>query len=549
MNNDINYNINYYNQLINETALQFDTFENKIRKFRKSNDHPLDRLKRSLVDSDLSPSYMKKDFAFIETYGTNIDNSMNNIIESLIELRLNPSQAQAQAQTKSINNKCTLLSSDIERFINGLRELETLKIVNDKFGDNLIKDIRLDLKEKFSSDEGFNEGFNEAFNEAFNEGFDEEFNINDIGNKVKDAVVNPVKDVANNMSSSIKNVVNSSIGQVTSQVDNMKNVVNSGLNNVTSSVTGSVNTLTSQINSTISTIKSSTDKVISETGKITQEIPKQTTMITNMISSKIKEEFGKIQGFFNKFVEEITRIFNLMIEKFKMMTNEIVKISKMIAEFGENFYNKYLKPIFYEIFGVMKEVFIFIWNEVIPLLRRLIVFIVKELPILLRDFYTNMKRFSINLYNTSFISTLLVIGVFIGLQVYMKHLLNTDMTIPHVLLIFFTLTILWDQVMNNTKRLKSMQTSLISGIVWFFSLGPIRNLFNLSPDFGKNILKSIAELTISYSKNATKYTITFLILLVVLKVLGIKVFDILSDLILKILINLYDRTINYIKSR
>ena len=541
MNNDINYNINYYNQLINETALQFDTFENKIRKFRKSNDHPLDRLKRSLVDSDLSPSYMKKDFAFIETYGTNIDNSMNNIIESLIELRLNPSQAQTQAQTKSINNKCTLLSSDIERFINGLRELETLKIVNDKFGDNLIKDIRLDLKEKFGSDEAFSEAFSEAFNE--------EFNINDIGNKVKDAVVNPVKDVANNMSSNIKNVVNSSIGKVTSQVDNMKNVVNSGLNKVSSSVTGSVNTLTSQINTTISTIKSSTDKVISETGRITKEIPKQTTMITNLISSKIKEEFGKIQGFFNKFVEEITRIFNLIVEKFKMMTNEIVKISKMVAEFGENFYNKYLKPIFYEIFGVMKEVFVFIWKEVIPLLRSLIVFIVKDLPILLRDFYTNMKRFSINLYNTSFISALLVVGVFIGLQVYMKHLLNTDMTIPHVLLIFFTLTILWDQVMNNTERLKAMQSSLISGIVWFFSLGPIRNLFNLSPDFGKNILKSIAELTISYSKNATKYTITFLILLVVLKVFGIKVFEFGSDLILKLLINLYDRTTNYIKSR
>ena len=197
----------------------------------------------------------------------------------------------------------------------------------------------------------------------------------------------------------------------------------------------------------------------------------------------------------------------------------------------------------------MKEVFIFIWNEVIPLLRRLIVFIVKELPILLKNFYENMKRFSINLYNTSLVSALLVIIVFIGLQVYMKHLLNTEMTIPHVLLIFFTLSILWDQVMNNTERLISLQKSLISIIVWFFKLAPIRNMFNLSPEFGTDILKSFAELLISFSKNSTKYIITLLIMMVLIKILGKKLLEIGSEYALKLLIHIYYKVINHVKSK
>jgi phage-related protein len=484
MTEKLTYNIKYYQSLIDNTSRELELLKQK-------------------TDYDntyvIAEPYMKKDLLFINKSGMNIDASTSSIIESFRELRKTKSKSQRKKIVEELNLKCNIMTSDIDKFMVGLHELETLKILNEKFSNQIVSDINSDIRERFD--------------------------IGSIGNKVRDAVVSPIQNVANNIGSNIKNAVGSSVGQITSKFDSVKNSVTSGINSVGSTVTGTVNTLKSQVNSTVNTVRSGVQNVINETSRIAKEIPKQATMITQMVGSKIKEEFAKIQEFFKRFVSEITRIFNLITEKFKQMINEIVKISKMIAQFGENFYNKYLKPIFMEMFGVMKEVFKFIWNEVIPLLRRLIVFIVKELPILMKKFYEIMKRFSINLYNTSFISGLLVIVVFVGLQVYMKHLLDTEMTVPHILLIFFTLSILWDQVMNNTKRMISLQKSIISGIVWFFSLGPVKNMFGLSENFGKDILKSFVELASVYAKNSTKFIVGLLIFLVLFKALGSKLIN------------------------
>ena len=103
--------------------------------------------------------------------------------------------------------------------------------------------------------------------------------------------------------------------------------------------------------------------------------------------------------------------------------------------------------------------------------------------------------------------------------------------------------------MNNTERLMAIQQSLISVIVWFFSLGPIRSLFNLSPEFGTDLIKSFAELLVSFSKNSTKYIVSLLILLVVLKVLGRKLFETGSDLLLKLFMYIYDRIKQFIGSK
>ena len=247
-----------------------------------------------------------------------------------------------------------------------------------------------------------------------------------------------------------------------------------------------------------------------------------------MISGKIKEEFSKIQEFFKKFVTEIKKIFGLIIDKFKIMINEIVKISKIVANFGETFYNKYLKPIFFEIFGAMKEVFKFIWNELIPILKKLIRFIIYDLPILIKKSGELVKRFTVNFYNAPLVSILLLGIVFLGMQVYMKHLLNTELTIPHLLLFFFSFTILWDQLMNHTDIMTKYQHVLTSFLVSIFKIEFMKKTFGLSANFGKDILKSIQELVISFYRNPTKIILGTMIVLAIIKILLTNIYNYIS---------------------
>lgn len=226
------------------------------------------------------------------------------------------------------------------------------------------------------------------------------------------------------------------------------------------------------------------------------------------LENKMKEEFNKIDKFFDSFAKKLIEIFKMISNKFESVIHEIVKIGEKVEEMGETFYNKYMKPIFYEIFGIMKEVFEFIWKDLIPILKKIILFIIYEGPIILKK----LKIFAINYYNTMFISTVLTIFIFIGTQVYLKRLLETDSTIPHLILFIITAYIMWNLIMNNTENLKDVQKNLFSFIVFLLKSYPIRKLLGLSDNFGEDIKESIYELSKVLNKNPLS-TIIFIILI------------------------------------
>lgn len=219
------------------------------------------------------------------------------------------------------------------------------------------------------------------------------------------------------------------------------------------------------------------------------------------LEDKMKEEFEKIEDFFKSFAKKLIDTFKMISDKFESVINEIVKIGEKIEKMGETFFNKYMKPIFYEIFGAMKEVFEFIWKDVIPILKKLILFIVNEGPIIIKRLYVLSKQFAINYYHTMFISTVLTIIIFVGTQVYLKRLLETESTIPHLLLFIVTSYIMWNLIMNNTENLKNVQKGIFSFVVFTLKSYPIRKLLGLSDSFGEDIEESIDELGKVLSKN------------------------------------------------
>jgi predicted nucleic acid-binding Zn-ribbon protein len=208
------------------------------------------------------------------------------------------------------------------------------------------------------------------------------------------------------------------------------------------------------------------------------------------IENKMKEEFEKITNFFNSFAKKLIEIFKMISDKFESVIKEIVKIGKTVEKMGETFFNKYMKPIFFEIFGAMKEVFEFIWKDVIPFLKNVILFIIKEVPIILQ----NLKIFAINYYNTMFISTILTIFIFVGTQIYLKRLLETESTIPHLILFIITAYIMWNIIMNNTDNLKDVQEKFFSFVILLLKSYPFRKLLGLSDNFGENTKESIDEI-------------------------------------------------------
>ena len=515
---------------------------NRLNQFDKlnelnSNSTPLDKSTPSI---DILEPYMVRDLEYIQSESNNIEQNLDLLLESFTEINkmgLNKSskrnnQIMLIESLPDIKQRCSLVASNIDNFSKQLQQLETLKLLSEEHRSGILSDVQ---REDF---------YNNYTNYTDYTDISEDFNIGDIGRKVTDAVVRPIQNTANNLSRGISSTVNRSIGKITGQFNAIGNKVNSSVNSVKSSVNNSVNSLKGSINNALNTVKRNANNVVQQTVRVAKEVPRQTKLITSMIGRKITEEFKKIQEFFKRFVQQMTRIFGLIVDKFKVIINEIVKISKIVAKFGENFYKKYLKPIFFEIFGVMKQVFEFIWKELIPILRKIVRWIIYDLPRLLAKLYRELKRFSINLYRNPLASGLLVLGVFIGLQVYMKHLLDTEMVIPHIILIFLTLSILWDQLMNNTRNINRIQQWLVRTIVKIFSSPFIKNRLRLSKDFGSNIAKSFIELLKVFSKNSTKFIIGFLILLVLIKFTSIKLYE----LVIRLFEFIWGKITDWIKS-
>jgi uncharacterized protein YukE len=234
------------------------------------------------------------------------------------------------------------------------------------------------------------------------------------------------------------------------------------------------------------------------------------------LEGKMKEEFEKITNFFNSFAKKLIEIFKMISDKFESVIKEIVKIGKKVEKMGEKFFNKYMKPIFFEIFGAMKEVFEFIWKDVIPILKNLILFIINEGPIILKK----LKIFAINYYNTMFISTVLTIFIFVGTQIYLKRLLETESTIPHLILFIITASIMWNIIMNNTDNLKDVQKNFFSFVIFLLKSYPIRKLLGLSNNFGKDIKESINEIAKVMNRNPLPTIIFVIITLNLIKSIG-----------------------------
>jgi len=495
-------------KLINLTNDYFGSIETKLYGLKNNN---FDKNK-------INKPYMINDLDFVNKNGKKINNNLLSLENYLVDLHntindnIDPLDSESSSKRstkeyeikiilikakKNIKQKCTLFKRNIYNFSQGLKKLETLKHLDHKY-----------------------ENYHNNINENFGIG-----DIGNIGDKIKNELIKPIENVSKDLSNKIKDSTSSAFNSVNSKLNNITDSVSSSVNSIKSSVTSKIDDMNSTLNKTVGTMQSGVNKAIDKTAQVSKEFPEQATRISKVVGNQITEEFNKVQIFFKELIDRVLDVLKIIVSKYDMIIKEIIKISHTIANFSENFYNKYLKPIFYEIFGTMKQVFEFIWRELVPYLRRLLLFIVRDLPNLLYRLYVNITIFSKNLAQSFIISVLLTFLIFFGLQVYAKFLFETEFTIPHIVLLYFTCYLMVYLIFNYIETLKYLQNKLIQFVIAIIksSLGRwiLKKIANVDlPDyFGRDILRSVIFLLKLISKYVVHLIIFLLIFFVIIKLI------------------------------
>jgi len=274
----------------------------------------------------------------------------------------------------------------------------------------------------------------------------------------------------------------------------------------------------------IKPIKSGFDSMTNEVNKIKDtttsignDIGNATKGIIDSISKTITEQFNEITNFFVNFGKQITSIFNLIVSKFEEIGAEIVKIGKTIENLGEMFYNKFLKPLFDEVFGAMKSVFEFIIKDIIPLLKKIIEFLFEYVPKTLSWMYTTSNKFFNNFAKTYIIAWILFIFIFFGLQLYLKFIFGLEASIPPIVVLVIAGLVIFDQILNNVNNLIIYQKKIENYLVHLFSVDAIKTFFKLPANFGKDIINDFVILAKSFTSNPTKFIVFILLILFLVK--------------------------------
>lgn len=464
--NHIKYNLELYNNIIKDSKKELDKYKLLI-----------DSLDNNNIDI---PDYIQDDLNNLNKYNNNIQkyiDNLNNITFQIKNILNNKNKEELKLLFKLLKSQYDNLPNIINNYIKNINNLNTFKILREQF-----EQIREDFLPS----------------------------VNDIVSGVKNALTSPINNAADTIKKSLDNTLSPVIKKVNSSLDSATSNIKNKFTEATKYLSNTGN-LVSDISKLMNTIKSTTSKTFDTVKKM--DITKSAKNIINPALKFITEKFDNIKDFFGKLVKKITDIFTYMIDKFKIIGKYLSDIALKIAKFGKNFYDKYLEPLFKKMFGVMKDFFVFLWKNIVPLLKKLVKFIISDLPVLIKKTAFNIRDFFLKVNKAPLIVIIISIVTYIGLQVFLNKIVNSPVSIPYFVILFFTITIIFDQINNNMHNLVKLQQYLSVIIIYAFSFKPIKNFFKLSDNFGKDYYLSNDELYKTYKKNKTVIFITIFVMI------------------------------------
>ena len=513
-----------YLDLCDESKKQLNHFKKTLGKEPSYYEYSYmkdDLMKLSKNKNNFNRHLAKLDLDFLKLRSEIISISESDVDEkkkqNLMEKVFNKLNEKIQKDT-------VLIKKDVIGLKNTIKNMQTINIVKIEFDKLDHSDLDNTIKRMIETEKEFNTN-PDKFEHFITEDMIVEQFVNDIVNGVRDKILNPIKNVAENSFNKVKDGISSSVNVVKNQVSNVGNSIKGIGEKIGSEVKGKFDVVKDGINTGFNAVKSGVNEVKNQTVKIGNEIGNQAKHITSTVISAVTEQFNQIKDFFVSFGNKITDIFKVIIKKFEELGGQIVKIANIVANFGKDFYDKFLKPLFNEIFGAMKYVFEFIKDFIIPFLKNVIEFVIKYVPALIKRIGELTIRYFKNYSKTFLIAWIIFILVFFGIQVYMNILLDISLPIPHVILLGIAGLIMFDQVMNNVDNLEYYQGQIKILIVKIFSSDNIKKTLNLSPNFGRNPLESFKELVIHFTSNMTSYIFGFLFGLLLIKFLAKYVID------------------------
>jgi hypothetical protein len=260
------------------------------------------------------------------------------------------------------------------------------------------------------------------------------------------------------------------------------------------------------------------EKTIEKFGKLKRAFKK--------LGRGFKKGFGKIgKGLkkgFNAVKSGIGKGISGIFGALKKIVGAFSKIIKFISGFGKMI-GKLFTKIFKTIFGVMLMVFKFIAKELIPLAKILVKFIwkvIKFIPKLVvwwfklyvwwfKMYFTLIK----NYIRCPLIPFPMIIGLFFGLQIYLKFITGLQSPIPPLGILIISVFLTLHQLYYNVEGLIKLQKTLISIIMWAAS-------FVKKPGYKpRNFAAMIEETVPKIAKNIPQIILGIMVALIVFKII------------------------------
>jgi hypothetical protein len=252
-------------------------------------------------------------------------------------------------------------------------------------------------------------------------------------------------------------------------------------------------------------------------------IGKDISNIPKKIVDPIMNKFGSIGKDISNIPKKIVDPIIKSMNKFGSIIKNILDQIKNIA----NKTGKIFEKIFKEVFKIMLIVFNFINKELIPLLKLFIKLawkIIKKMPQIIKIVYgysVQLAKLLLqtikNFYKAPISPVLLLFILYFGIQIYLKNLTGLQVSIPHIVIIIFTLILIIHQVCFNFKYMKIINDYIIKCVIKLFNNKDVKNYLKIPSDFGKNKVNDVKTVVLVVSKNAPKFILFIMILLLVIK--------------------------------
>jgi hypothetical protein len=156
--------------------------------------------------------------------------------------------------------------------------------------------------------------------------------------------------------------------------------------------------------------------------------------------------------------------------------------------------------------------------KMLPLLIKALIFMVTTVPKFIINTVKSILKFIKSAKPLVFAVIFSFFAVFFGIQFLFGYLTGMNGVIPAIPLALFSLYIVVDLVMNNSSKLKILQSILLKGFLFIFNNPFLKDLlgFNVKID-KKNPVKTTKNIIGWVLKNLPKIIITLLVLGIVLK--------------------------------